>query len=356
MLSIRHLIIRNFSSKFKTNNKVKIKAEALTSLLEKNHVDIEWESVRNELIASEKFINKSNLDGVVIEKCFNASRLDVAKSYVEFINSKSLQLNDSTVGKYVRLFHCQHKLISENVDNASRLPAQDEDEIIRLSDYLIKKHEILEATLAENVIFGLSLTRNWMKCIDLLKHIEFTSIPSSRTYSCVISKALDEDKLDIVWNLLHTVLANQRAPSTFLIKKFFSKYQNDDAKMEKMMNLIGDYCLMLPEDEINEFKEILKGRNCESVSITRKGFCRSCSDQLKKVELNEDEFKKLSKTFLEDVMVTKDVYLKTNPAELRKFMKFVELTIPFDCVIDGLNVAYSHGPQPSVLMAKNVSD
>lgn len=43
----------------------------------------------------------------------------------------------------------------------------------------------------------------------------------------------------------------------------------------------------------------------------------------------------------------KNVYVKSNPEELERFKNFVEDTVPYDCVIDGLNVAYSMGNQKS---------
>lgn len=354
MLSLRHLLIRSFSSKFKPPNKVRYRTEALTSVLENNHTNVDWENVRHELISQGKFINKLNLDGIVIDGCLIENRLDIAKSYIEFLKSQSLQINDATVGKLVRLYHRRHRK-NQETNSSTTLPAQDEDEIIQLCESLMKKYEILDASLAENLIYGLSLTRDWMKCLELLKHIEFTSSPSSAIYSCIISKALKEDNLDIVWNLLNIALEKQLAPSTFVIKEYFSKFKDNDEAMEKMLNFMGENSLMLPEDQIKEFKNIFKDRECNIAKLARKGFCQSCSEHLKKVEFNEEEFKKLSKSFLEDVMMRNDVFLKTNPEELKKFMKFVDISLPFDCVIDGLNVAFSHGAQPPVMMAKNVN-
>lgn len=47
--------------------------------------------------------------------------------------------------------------------------------------------------------------------------------------------------------------------------------------------------------------------------------------------------------FLERVLVRHDVFVKSSPAEVAKFERFLQSQPPFDCVIDGLNVAYSTG-------------
>lgn len=68
---------------------------------------------------------------------------------------------------------------------------------------------------------------------------------------------------------------------------------------------------------------------------------------MRKVYLTNKEFKELSSVFLEKVLVRKDVFQKTNPAELRKFEKFLQNNNSFDCIIDGLNVAFSTGIKKS---------
>ena len=83
--------------------------------------------------------------------------------------------------------------------------------------------------------------------------------------------------------------------------------------------------------------------NSKITKVKKSGQCTSCSQQLSRIELNEKEFKKLSKTFLDDVLIRDDVYLRSNPEEVKRFQSFVDRTLPYDCVIDGLNVAFSHG-------------
>lgn len=350
---LRRILFRSFSSQFKPPNRIRIKSDALQNAVASSSGSIEWESVRKELIASERFINPSNLDGIIIEKCVKDIRLDVAKSYVEFMKSKSLQMNDASVGKLLRLFYRHH----QKTNQESQISEEDEADIIKLSNSLLEKHQILDSTLAENLIHGLSLTRSWMKCIDLLGHIQVTTSPSTSAYCCIISRALDEDKLDIVWNLLDELLGKQLVPSVSVFLKYFNKFRDDNTATEKMLNVISDYSFMLPERSIDEFKEVFTyNRDCKIVNIGRRGECSSCASELSAIELNESDFSKLSSKLLDDVLIRKDIFLKTNPDEVNRFKKFVDKTMPFDCVIDGLNVAYSHGTQQSPqMLAKNVS-
>lgn len=69
------------------------------------------------------------------------------------------------------------------------------------------------------------------------------------------------------------------------------------------------------------------------------------------VKLTAPEFQRLSSEFLEKVLIRKNVFLKTNPAELERFQKFIDTIRPYDCVIDGLNVAYSKGSKKTGSLA-----
>lgn len=73
------------------------------------------------------------------------------------------------------------------------------------------------------------------------------------------------------------------------------------------------------------------------------GHCSACRSQLNGVFLTNKEFKQISSAFLERVLVRGDVFVKSSPIELGKFEKFLASQPPFDCVIDGLNVAFSTG-------------
>lgn len=324
---------------------VRFKTEILKTVFENADPDIEWDKVRHELITSERYITPSNVDSIFIGLCSKERRLDIAKSYVDYMKSQSLPINNVIVSKLLRLYYMRRPLSTD-----------DEAVVIKWCKELMDKNQPLEATLAENMIHGLSQTEEWMKCLELFHHIQAATSINTSTYSCIIWKALDEGNLDIAWNLLNQMSSELTLPKSTVFLKYLDKYGKDDVATERLLKYIGENNLLLPDCLVEEFRDVVsKSRNCEIVEITRKGRCKSCSNKLPNAKLNEAEFDKLSNTFLKEVMIRKDIFIKTNPEEVEKFKRFIDRVMPFDVIIDGLNVAYSFGAQqPPDLFVKNV--
>lgn len=72
------------------------------------------------------------------------------------------------------------------------------------------------------------------------------------------------------------------------------------------------------------------------------GHCSSCNNDLEKTVLDEKSFNDLRTTFLSDVIIGKDVFIKSSPEEVKRYYKFLRSTPHFDVIIDGLNVAYAN--------------
>lgn len=70
--------------------------------------------------------------------------------------------------------------------------------------------------------------------------------------------------------------------------------------------------------------------------------CTNCNQLLKPVEVTDLEFKVLQERFLSDVMIGKNIFINSSPQELKDFKDFIEMTAPYDVVIDGLNLAYAY--------------
>lgn len=72
-----------------------------------------------------------------------------------------------------------------------------------------------------------------------------------------------------------------------------------------------------------------------------RGKCQSCQKHLRNVHITDEEFKHLSSHIFDKILIGNNIFGKTTPQELESFIKFIDKTKPYDCVIDGLNVAYS---------------
>jgi ribonuclease P protein 3 len=242
--------------------------------------------------------------------------------------------------KLIRLYyaHFQYK--------KNQLTDEIRNEILKLCEKVINQHgEIYEATTAESLIHGLSLTKEWKSSLKYLEQVKsIDKAPSESTYCCIISRAIDENDNDLAWKLLDEMAEGDMIPKSFIFIQWIEKYRNDCAKMEQMFEYIANNHFILPEIDIQVVADELKHNYSPSlVTINKSGKCPSCTNKLPGVKLQLSEFEKLANRFLEDILIRQDIYMRTNPDEIKRFQDFVKKTVPYDSVIDGLNVAYSQG-------------
>lgn len=82
-------------------------------------------------------------------------------------------------------------------------------------------------------------------------------------------------------------------------------------------------------------------------SFCYRGQCENCKQKLNNWQLDENEFQNLKKRFLENVIIGKNIFTKTTPAELSRFQDFLSTLNDCNVIIDGLNVAYIAGTKKS---------
>lgn len=78
----------------------------------------------------------------------------------------------------------------------------------------------------------------------------------------------------------------------------------------------------------------------QSVAERETGHCPSCNKNLNKTVLDSKSFNELRSAFLNDVLIGKDINIKSSHAEAKRFYKFLCTSPHFDVVLDGLNIAY----------------
>nr|CAG4642767.1 EOG090X0CGF [Evadne anonyx] len=129
--------------------------------------------------------------------------------------------------------------------------------------------------------------------------------------------------------------------------------ENEEAKKE-LMNFLSHHEIFLSKDLIHQLKGTIENSSAGTIqgSYTqiddRTGECQNCQKKLENYELNDEQFTMLRSALLEKVLHGPDVYIGSNPQELKKFKDFVRKTSPYDVVIDGLNVIYTFNSKGSV--------
>lgn len=266
---------------------------------------------------------------------------------MEYLKKNNLSTSDAFVIKLIRLYYTRYRTSGE-------LNTEDRDEVLKWCNFITEKFKFLDSHTAEIIIHGLSLTSSWKESEKYFEMITERA-PDKSTYCAFISRAIAEGEEKLVWKYLNEMPGRLQLPKTFIFTEWFKKCQNDKKKIDLMLEFISEHAILIPETDIDGFSRSLeKNFNCSLVTINRKGKCPACAGQLPGVKLMESEFKKIAKTFLEDIIIKSDAFIKSNPTEIERFKAFVEKTKPYDCIIDGLNVAFSRGNKLSPVVYSKI--
>ncbi|XP_077286763.1 mitochondrial ribonuclease P catalytic subunit isoform X2 [Arctopsyche grandis] len=180
----------------------------------------------------------------------------------------------------------------------------------------------------------------------------YNSIPAASAYSAVISASLRNDEPEIGWNILRELVNVDKIPTaydyesfiSYYVKKFEGKSNELLSAVEKLLEFAAERSLLLNETSMEIFLNVFTTElrwKAKSVMIKKSGQCPNCEMFLNKSVVSVDEHKLLKEAFYKQVMIGKNVFIKSNPKEVEDFLDFVKKTEPYDMVVDGLNVAYS---------------
>uniref|UniRef100_A0A182MUU2 ribonuclease P n=1 Tax=Anopheles culicifacies TaxID=139723 RepID=A0A182MUU2_9DIPT len=298
----------------------------------------EWKNIRLDILNERRF-NNTNVDSVVLGLCPN---LRIGKSYVSFLQQQGLQTNLAIVGKLLRLYRLKEDKISE----------EDEAEIWRIYTELREQNAILDANTCEHAINALTLTQHWKHCLELLEMIKITGTPDSSSYNCIATKAFQTGDETMGWQMLQEMCENKRIPNddSFLAWLEYSRRQAGQCfstNLERMLQFTNDNAVFLSKRIGNELLQLPKelGVSVAVTRITDNGKCSHCKGNLSSIVVSTDMFQRMKDTFLEAVLINKEIFNRTTPEELNRFQTFLKKTLPYDVVIDGLNVAFSSGNQ-----------
>ncbi|NWU12143.1 MRPP3 ribonuclease, partial [Cephalopterus ornatus] len=275
------------------------------------------------------------------------SPTDVAKSLLTHMAKRNGDIAYSVLLKYLTLCVQQGQV----------------SEIRDVYDIMKVRFKILEVGAYNLFIKGLSNSDQWRMALTVLEEAKKIMIPSRTSYESCIKAASCRQEMKLAFELYHEMLAKEVVPTLDVLQSFFDFSRGmKDAELQK--ELFG-ILLYLRENQIYPHKtfmrsiklwfESIPGRNWRGhlTNIKDSGQCPVCTHQLEDSNLTEEEYNNLSERIIRDVIHGTDTFRKTSPQEFEAFQTFVENRLPFDIVIDGLNVSHI---KPKRMHCENLLD
>ncbi|TDG42460.1 hypothetical protein AWZ03_011114 [Drosophila navojoa] len=314
----------------------------------------DWQHVRSTLTESYRHVNGTNVDAIILGLCSKAEQLPVAKSFVEHLKTQGIKPNAATMGRLLRVYNAAY--------HTRELSEAEQSEIVEICDTLQNAHDVLDASSCENLILGLvATTHHWDRALPLLDMMRLTSTPSVSAYSALIAKAFSADQLELGWRLLDEMVQARKMPKCEIFLSLLAHSAKDErtlsVQLERLFCFLELHDILISElvaQQLLALAQRLPQRlQVSTTRLERFGKCSNCQQNLQHVAISDAQFTELRESFLQKVLIRNDVFQKTTPEELQRFKQYVEKTAPYDCVIDGLNVAYSTGTKkPPAQLAK----
>lgn len=343
LMNTNRLNASNFKRPQSINSLEEEQTRLLQTIFSRNTVLTvdKWKELRNDILQSYR-INDKNVDATIIGQCLKELKLTMAKSYLEFLDAEKIELNAATIGRILRIYYGKAQERELDLDECK--------DILKMYDLLLLKNPVLDPTTAESVIHALCVTPDWKKSLGIFDNIKLTSTPTSSTYSAIIVSAFKNDEMNVGLKFLEEMIQLEKIPKCEVFIAWLDHNIRNKKPIDDILIFIGENEILISRKVAHHFKTILTSQNikCDMGSVYKtQGVCSSCKKPLENISISKEEFDNLCSSFLQKVLIRENVFLKSTPEELIKFEKFVEKTAPYDCVIDGLNVAFSNGVKKS---------
>lgn len=215
----------------------------------------DWTNVKKAILEHEfnrgRFTTH-NIDAVIMGHCINSKRLDLGVSYIDFLSQENIKPNLATVGKFLQLIYLRN--YKDCLDSGKTCKVSEEKLILKYYGDLRRDYPVLDSFSLTNVVLALSLTSKWKECLDLLKEIKVSTVPSIPAYSAVIAASFLHNEETLGWQFLEEMLGYERIPTsvTYLayIKSLTKIKKKGDAfeKLEKLFLFFQEKDLKCDQD------------------------------------------------------------------------------------------------------------
>ncbi|XP_039293556.1 mitochondrial ribonuclease P catalytic subunit [Nilaparvata lugens] len=296
----------------------------------------EWSKLREMLLQTTQFnTTEKNVETVLMKLINRYNIFRFARLYFNHLKSLSVAINPATLALYVRyMYSFKEQCTAEDFLDAEEICQK-----------LLESSPMLSPTTAENVICGFSVTKNWEKSLEIFNKMKEFDL-SRKSYNAVGEACFRNRKFETGWEIVESFGKNNWQLSDNLTSSVLSDSLDKRDAIMKLLNYYKKYFdrpnLECAQKILTSATQVSKGRIKPAYTrINDRGICQNCRKRLVNNSVNEEEYEKLRSSFLNPVLIGRDIFQKSNPEELSDFQRILKSHTPFDFVLDGLNIAYS---------------
>lgn len=319
-------------------------------ILQNTHEDkgteTDWDKVREFLRNTNRNINDVNIHGLILNFYASTGNIQSAKSYLKNLESQSDRSHLLVKSLLFRAFY------AAVIQNGYKITQDDQELMTKIYRQIKAKYEVLDSGTCENLILGLSLTNQLKNCLQLLEDCKLTGRPSRNVYSAMITASFRNSDATQARKFVEEIIESRQNLTMASYSQWLGwciNHAEPRKEFENLFECLEKNELLLSRKIAEELQASVTNKLgvARETHISTNGNCSTCRKVLSRNSLSDTEFNMLKDEFLNRVLIRSDIYLKTNPAELQRFKSFLETNGPYDCVVDGLNVAYSAGVKNS---------
>ncbi|XP_001949258.2 mitochondrial ribonuclease P catalytic subunit [Acyrthosiphon pisum] len=300
---------------------------------------IDWDALKSSVLSINRgYINEKNINGCILEACSQQKRLDLVKSFMKYV--KQCSHGKPNIALELLYIRSCYKSRSELTDN-------DQYEIQTNCQSLFKNNlHLLNSVLLEGIVMGICCTPLWRDSLKFIKESKVEDNISLNTFVSVILRAFEEEEIDLGWTTVQNMFNLHRIIPLEIVAAWFNVCEkNVNCSHRRVLEFLRDNEYIIRENLAELIRSKLNQSGIKTTTTMiyhNNGKCKNCNQVLEHAEVTNSDFKILQERFLSDVMIGKNIFNNSSPQELSDFKDFIEITAPYDVVVDGLNLAYAY--------------
>ncbi|KAM3962019.1 mitochondrial ribonuclease P catalytic subunit [Aphomia sociella] len=304
---------------------------------------VNWSVVKENALSIRGSLNPKNIDAVLLKVMVNGNKLDAALSFADYLRSSETELSLGSINSLLMLYY--------EIGKTKKLSDDQKTFILDTYNSLYEKYKVLDSMTCEKLLHALCVIDEWKKGLKVLDNTRMSNKPTHSAYSTLIATLFKNNKKNEALQLVEQSINENRPLQECAYEAWINYILRKYKDKKTILKYLEDICIFISNNlsTINnvtaeKLQQLYSSRGWDVQFTTirkQDGQCMTCSEKLNPLKLTEEEFRILQQNVKEKLIVGSDLFLKTSPDELNRFLAFVEKTAPYDVVLDALNIAYA---------------